>query len=72
MMPCAWVPGLPRPGRRRSPACRYSVPKTHLSAKEVFGGIPPDEIDLMTHKNAEKLFKFPLNQDLVASYSATT
>lgn len=55
-----------------APRADTPFPKTHLSAKEVFGGIPPDEIDLMTHKNAEKLFKFPLNQDLVASYSATT
>lgn len=44
-------------------------PKTQLSAKEVFDGIPQDEIDLITHKNAEALFHFPISQELVAAYN---
>ena len=44
-------------------------PKTQLSAKEVFDAIPQDEIDLITHKNAEELFHFPISQELVSAYS---
>ncbi len=33
-------------------------PKTQLSA--VFDGIPQDEINLITHKNAEEIFHFPI------------
>jgi hypothetical protein len=36
----------------------------------VFEGIPQDEVDLITHKNAEKLFRFPLSQRLVDAHSA--
>jgi len=43
-------------------------PKTQASAKVVFDGIPQDEVDLMTHKNAEELFNFPLSQELIAAY----
>ena len=43
-------------------------PKAQLAAKEVFDGIPQDEVDLITHKNAEKLFHFPLSQELIAAY----
>ncbi|MFN2538503.1 MAG: amidohydrolase family protein [Mycobacteriales bacterium] len=44
-------------------------PKTQMSAKEVFAGIPQDEVDLITHKNAEKLFNFALSQRLIDAYS---
>lgn len=55
----------------RLPARRHSVPQTQASAKAVFDGIPQDEIDLMTHQNAEALFHFPLSQELVAQYQAS-
>lgn len=29
-----------------------------------------DEIDLITHRNAEKLFHFPLSQQLIDAYNA--
>jgi predicted TIM-barrel fold metal-dependent hydrolase len=46
-------------------------PKAQLAAKEVFDGIPQDEVDKITHKNAEKLFHFPINQELVAAYGGS-
>jgi hypothetical protein len=42
-----------------------------LAAKEVFDGIPQDEVELITHKNAEELFHFPLSQELVTAYSGS-
>jgi predicted TIM-barrel fold metal-dependent hydrolase len=45
-------------------------PKTQMSAKEVFEGVPQDEIDLITHQTAEALFHFPLSQKLIDAYSA--
>ena len=44
-------------------------PKTQMSAKEVFVDVPQDEVDLITHKNAEKLFHFPLSQRLIHQHS---
>lgn len=44
-------------------------PKTQMSAKEVFVDVPQDEVDLITHKNAEKLFHFPLSQRLIDLHS---
>ena len=46
-------------------------PKTQASAKIVFDGIPQDEIDKITHTNAEELFQFPLSQDLIAQYATS-
>ena len=43
-------------------------PKTQMTTKEVFDGVPQDEVDKITHKNAEKLFHFPIDQKLVADY----
>jgi hypothetical protein len=45
-------------------------PKSQMSAKEVFEGVPRHEVDLITHKNAEKLFKFPPSQRLIDAHSA--
>jgi predicted TIM-barrel fold metal-dependent hydrolase len=45
-------------------------PKTQAAAKAVFEGIPQDEVDLITHKNAEKLFGFQLSQRLIDAHSA--
>lgn len=44
-------------------------PKTQSSAKTVFAGVPQDEVDKVTHRNAEELFKFPLSQELIAAHS---
>jgi hypothetical protein len=33
--------------------------------------IPQDEVELITHKNAEELFHFPLSQELIAAYSGS-
>ena len=41
-----------------------------MSAKEVFEGVPQDEIDMITHANAEALYNFPLSQKLIDAYSA--
>ena len=35
-------------------------PNLQASFKELFENVPQDEVDLMTHQNAEELFKFPL------------
>ena len=35
-------------------------PNTQESAREVFEGMPQDEIDMITHRNAEALFHHPL------------
>ncbi len=41
-------------------------PHTQKTAQEVFVGVPQDEVDLVTHLNAEKLFKHKINDDLIA------
>ena len=46
-------------------------PKTQLAAKDVFDGIPADEVDKITHQNVEKLFHFPISPELVAAYSGS-
>jgi predicted TIM-barrel fold metal-dependent hydrolase len=43
-------------------------PNTQVSVKEQFENVPPEEIELMTHANAEALFKFPLSARLVAEH----
>ncbi len=43
-------------------------PRAQAGAKEVFEGVPQDEVDKVTHQNAEKLFDFKLNDELVAAY----
>lgn len=37
----------------------------------MFDGVPQDEVDLMSHKNAEDLFHFPLSQELIARYDTS-
>src|SRR5262245_19889036 len=45
-------------------------PNVQAAAKEQFEGVPPAEVELMTHSNAEQLFEFPLSQALIAQHSA--
>lgn len=44
-------------------------PLAQASAKEVFAGVPQAEIDMITYRNAEKLFQFPLSKELIDRYS---
>jgi predicted TIM-barrel fold metal-dependent hydrolase len=44
-------------------------PHTQVSVKSQFDGVPEDEIEMMTHTNAEALFHFPLSQRLIEAYS---
>jgi hypothetical protein len=44
-------------------------PSTQSSVKAQFEGIPEDEVRRITRSNAEALFKFPLSQQLIESYS---
>ena len=37
--------------------------------KSQFDGVPDDEIEMMTHTNAEALFHFPLSQRLIEAHS---
>ena len=41
-----------------------------MCIRDRFEGVPQDEIDLITHANAEALFNFPLSQKLIDAYSA--
>jgi hypothetical protein len=44
-------------------------PLVQESVDHVFTGIPPDEIDMMTHSNAEKLFKWEMaDSALIGGY----
>jgi predicted TIM-barrel fold metal-dependent hydrolase len=43
-------------------------PNTQMSVKTQFEGVAGDEIEMMTHTNAEALFDFPLSQRLIAAY----
>ncbi|MEU7814033.1 amidohydrolase family protein [Pseudonocardia sp. NPDC049154] len=43
-------------------------PRTQASAKVVFEGVAQETVDLIAHKNAEKLFNFPLSQELIEQY----
>ena len=40
------------------PHADTTFPNTQISTKAVFDGIPDDEIDQMTYRNAEGLFRF--------------
>ena len=44
-------------------------PNTQASVKEQFETVPADEVAMMTHKNAESLFKFPLSDGVINRYS---
>jgi len=44
-------------------------PNVQPAAKAQFEGVPPDEVELMTHTNAEQLFTFPLSQKLIEQHS---
>ena len=43
-------------------------PYTQAACKELFEGVPADEVEMITHANAEALFKFPLSQRLIADH----
>lgn len=43
-------------------------PRTQAAAKSVFEGVPAGEVDLITYKNAEKLFGFQLSERLISAY----
>ena len=44
-------------------------PNTQASVKEQFETVPANEVAMMTHKNAESLFKFPLSDEVINRYS---
>ncbi len=46
-------------------------PNAQASVKGQFAGIPSDEVELMTHTNAEQLFKFPLSKRLIEQHAAS-
>ena len=45
-------------------------PKAQASAKAVFEGVPAEQVELITHGNAEKLFNFQLSRRLIEEYNA--
>jgi predicted TIM-barrel fold metal-dependent hydrolase len=44
-------------------------PHTQAACKALFAGVPQDEVDAITHGNAEALFAFPLSAELIARYA---
>ena len=44
-------------------------PDTQAACAALFDGVPRDEVETMTHGNAEALFKFPLSQRLIDEYA---
>lgn len=46
-------------------------PHTQAACTALFAGVPADEVEAITHGNAEALFDFPLSRDLVARHTAT-
>jgi predicted TIM-barrel fold metal-dependent hydrolase len=44
-------------------------PNAQASVKEVFAGVPEDEIVKITRTNSEQLFDFPLSEPLIRRYS---
>jgi len=44
-------------------------PNTQASVKEQFETVPADEVAMMTHMNAESLFKFPLSDAVINRYT---
>ncbi|HVV29980.1 MAG TPA: amidohydrolase family protein, partial [Mycobacteriales bacterium] len=44
-------------------------PNTQAACKDLFEDVPEDVITKITHANAEKLFKFPLSQELIAQHA---
>jgi predicted TIM-barrel fold metal-dependent hydrolase len=44
-------------------------PNAQASVKEVFAGVPEDEIVKITRTNSEQLFDFPLSESLIRRYS---
>jgi len=44
-------------------------PNTQAACTALFAGVPADEVEAITHGNAEALFDFPLSRDLVARHT---
>jgi hypothetical protein len=44
-------------------------PNTQAVCKELFAGVPDDEVEAITHSNAEALFDFPLSSALIAQHT---
>jgi predicted TIM-barrel fold metal-dependent hydrolase len=47
-------------------------PDTQAACAAVFDGVPDDEVAMITHRNAEQLFDFPLSSALIEKYAPTT
>ena len=50
------------------PHCDSPFPHAQAAAKSVFEEVDQDEVEKVTYRNAEELFKFPLSQELIAAY----
>jgi predicted TIM-barrel fold metal-dependent hydrolase len=44
-------------------------PHTQAACRALFEGVPEEEIEMMTHRNAEALFDFSISEELVATYT---
>ena len=44
-------------------------PDTQAACEALFDGVPRDEVETITHENAEALFKFPLSRSLIDRYA---
>jgi predicted TIM-barrel fold metal-dependent hydrolase len=44
-----------------------TFPHTQAACKALFEGVPADEVEAITHRNAEVLFDFPISEELVAA-----
>ena len=40
-----------------------TFPNTQNVLKGLFEGVPADEVEMMTHRNAEELFRFPMTPE---------
>jgi hypothetical protein len=45
-------------------------PHTQAACKDLFDGVPAEEVEAIMHGNAEALFGFPLSQRLIAKHAA--
>jgi predicted TIM-barrel fold metal-dependent hydrolase len=51
------------------PHADTTFPDTQAACAALFRGVPNDEVEAMTHLNAEALFDFPLSPRLMGEYS---
>jgi predicted TIM-barrel fold metal-dependent hydrolase len=47
-------------------------PDTQAACEALFDGVPREEVEAMTHENAEALFDFPLSRRLMDEHAATS